>query len=62
MKKKYLQPQLAKKESVLKLNLLDPSPSIPVYDQSSGGEDDTENEVDDIEDLLVKPNYSLWND
>ena len=61
MKKKYLQPQLAKKESVLKLNLLDPSPSMPIYDNNSGG-DDKENEVDDLDDLLVKPNYSLWND
>ena len=62
MKKKYLQPQLAKKESVLKLNLLDPSPSMPIYDKNSGSDDDKENEVDDLDDLLVKPNYSLWND
>lgn len=56
MKKKYLQPQLVKRESVFKHNLLVSTPTMPVYDK------DDDDEVEEIEELLVKPNYSLWND
>ena len=57
MKKEYLQPQLTKRESVFKHNLLVSTPTMPVNDKE--GE---ENEVNEFDDLLVKPNYSLWDD
>lgn len=56
MKKKYLQPKVSKRESVFKHNLLVSTPTLPVNDK------DQDDEVDEIDDLLVKPNYSLWDE